>query len=124
MALGFSNGQSKMPMIGLDAVVRSVLCDDHNLQLNVCVRINANIASFMIVSTCSSPPLNAEERAGIVVQVLVKTLIEKELDTSFEDETEAEAVKVKDREGRVSEAEMLDMKEMRVCYCYALTSSC
>ena len=78
----------------------------------------------MIVFTCSSTPLNAEERTGIVVQVLVKTLIEKELDTSFEDETETEAVKVKDREGRVSEAGTLDMKEMRVCYSYALTSSC
>ena len=30
MAFGFSNGQSKMLMIDLDAVVRSVLCDDHN----------------------------------------------------------------------------------------------
>ena len=75
----------------------------------VCVRIHA---SFMTVYTCSSTSLNAEERAGIVVQVLVKTLIKKELDTSFEDETEAEAVKVEDREGRASEAGTLDMKEM------------
>ena len=76
----------------------------------------------MIVYTSSSTPLNAEEKAGIVVQVLVKTLIEKELDTSFKDETESgvsETVKVKD-----SEAGTLDLKEMRVRYCYVLTSGC
>ena len=65
----------------------------------------------MIGYTCSSTPLNAEERAGIVVRVLVETLIEKELDTSFEDDTHTEAVEVKDG---VSEAGTLDMKEMRV----------
>ena len=39
MAFGFSNGQSKLPMIDLDAVVGSVLCGDHNPQLNVYVSV-------------------------------------------------------------------------------------
>ena len=86
----------------------------------VCVHINAHIASFRIVYTCSSTPLNADERAGIVVRVLVKTLIEKDLDTSvdtsFEDDSDTLAVAVKDRD----EAGTLDVKECE--YVYALCS--
>ena len=47
-----------------------------------------------------------------MVQVIAKTLIEKELDTSFEYGTESEPVKVKDKEGTVSEAGTLYIKEM------------
>ena len=47
MAFGFTNGQCKMLMIDLVAVVRTVFYDDHNLQLNIYVSILMHVILYL-----------------------------------------------------------------------------
>ena len=78
---GFTNGQAKMIMHELVSLTRLYcLCTDHNLRLNVYVRVIMSIYGLAVNIRLSTPslrcsPYNAEDRNGVDVTVEVKKLI-------------------------------------------------
>ena len=98
MEFSFINCQSKLLIINLVGLARTILCEIYD-----CLILD-------YVYACSSTLLNAEKHASIAVELLVKTLLD--LETLEEDiSPEARAMAAEDCRGQ---AETLDHKERRV----------